>query len=66
MTNPGIINALNYAITTTGCSRQEAIAAVLKTMVETGISPQTALDAMFGEGTHQQIAEQIWTELQTA
>jgi hypothetical protein len=66
MTNPGIINALNYAITTTGCSRQEAIAAVLKTKVETGISPQKALDAMFGEGTHQQIAEQIWTELQTA
>lgn len=64
MTNSGIINALNYAMVSTGCSRQEAIAAVLKTMVETGISPQKALDAMFGEGTHQQITEQIWTELQ--
>jgi hypothetical protein len=66
MTNPGIINALNYAMTTTGCTRQEAIAAVMKTMVETGISPRVALDAMFGEGTHQKIADQIWTELQPA
>ena len=66
MTHPGIITALNYAMTSTGCSRQEAIAAVLKTMVETGISPQKALDAMFGEGTHQQIADQLWTELQPA
>lgn len=66
MTNPGIINALNYAMTTTGCTRQEAISLVLKTMVETGISPRKALDAMFGEGTHQQIAEQLWSELQPA
>lgn len=66
MTNPGIITALNYAMTSTGCSRQEAIALVLKSMVETGISPQKALDAMFGESTHQHIAEQIWTELRPA
>jgi hypothetical protein len=66
MTNTGIINALNYAMTATGCSRQEAIAAVMKTMVETGISPRVALDAMFGEGTHQELAEQIWTDLQNA
>jgi hypothetical protein len=66
MTNTGIINALNYAMTATGCSRQEAIAAVMKTMVETGISPRVALDAMFGEGTHQELAEQIWTDLQSA
>ena len=59
MTNPGIIKALNYAMTTTGCTRQEAISLVMKTMVETGISPQKALNAMFGEGTHQQIAEQL-------
>jgi hypothetical protein len=66
MTNTGIINALNYAMTATSCSRQEAIAAVMKTMVETGISPRVALDAMFGEGTHQELAEQIWTDLQSA
>jgi hypothetical protein len=66
MTNTGIINALNYAMTATGCSRQEAIAAVMKTMVETGISPRVAFDAMFGEGTHQELAEQIWTDLQSA
>ena len=66
MTNPGIIKALNYAMTTTGCTRQEAISLVMKTMVETGISPQKALNAMFGEGTHQQIAEQLWNELQPA
>lgn len=66
MTNPGIINALNYAITTTGCSRQEAITLVLATIVEAGISPSKALDAMFGEGTYQQLADDIWTELQTA
>lgn len=66
MTSPAIIDALNYAITTTGCTRQEAIAAVMKTMVETGISPRVALDAMFGKGTHQQVAEQVWTELQNA
>ena len=52
MTNPGIIKALNYAMTATGCSRQEAISLVMKTMVEAGISPQKALDAMFGEGAH--------------
>jgi hypothetical protein len=66
MTNPGIITALNYAMTATGCTRQEAIAAVMKAMVQTGISPQKALDAMFGENTHQQLAEQVWTELQSA
>ena len=66
MTNPGIIKALNYAMTTTGCTRQEAISLVMKTMVKTGISPQKALNAMFGEGTHQQIAVQLWNELQPA
>ena len=66
MTNPGIIKALNYALTATGCSRQEAISRVMKTMVEAGISPQTALDAMFGEGAHQRIAGQIWEDLQAA
>lgn len=66
MTNAGIINALNYAMNATGCSRQEAIAIVMKTLVKTGISPQKAQDAMFGEGTHQQVANQIWTELQSA
>ena len=66
MTNPGIIKALNYAMTATGCSRQEAIAAVMKAMVETGISPQVALDAMFGAGTHQQLADSTWESLQPA
>lgn len=66
MTNPGIIKALNYAITTTGCTRQEAIALVMRTMVETGISPEKALDAMFGEGTHQELASQAWSELRAA
>ncbi len=65
-THPGIIEALNYAITETGCTRQEAIALVMKTMVESGISPRKALDAMFGEGTHQQLADQVWAELQPA
>jgi hypothetical protein len=66
MTNPGIIKALNYAMTTTGCTRQEAIAAVMKAMVATGISPRKALDAMFGDGSHQQLASQLWSELQAA
>jgi hypothetical protein len=35
-------------------------------MVESGISPRKALDAMFGEGTHQQLADQVWAELQPA
>jgi hypothetical protein len=65
-THPGIIKALNHAITEYGCSRQEAIALVMKTMVETGISPRKALDAMFGEGTHLQLVDQVWTELQPA
>lgn len=66
MTNAGIIQALNYTIINTGCSRQEAIALVMVTMIETGISPRKALDAMFGEGTHQKLADDLWESLQLA
>lgn len=65
-THPAIIQALNLAITETGCTRQEAIALVMKIMVENGVSPRAALDGMFGQGTHQELAEQVWTELQPA
>jgi hypothetical protein len=65
-TNPGIINALNYAITSTGCTKNEAISLVIKTLVETGISLPVAYDAVLGQGSYQDLAGQTWDALQAA
>jgi hypothetical protein len=65
-TNPGIIKALNFAITTTGCTKNQAISLVIKTLVETGIPLRTAYDAVLGEGSYDELAGEVWEALQPA
>ena len=66
MTSPAIIDALNYAITTTGCTKNQAISLVITSLVESGIPVRKAIDAVLGEGTAQQIADNTWEALQPA
>ena len=65
-TNPGIIKALNFAVTTTGCTKNQAISLVIKTLVETGIPLRTAYDAVLGEGSYRKLADEVWEALQQA
>jgi hypothetical protein len=65
-TNPGIIQALNYAITATGCTKNEAITAVIKALVDTGIPLPAAYDAVLGQGSYQELAGEVWADLQPA
>ena len=61
-----VIAALNLAITETGCSKEEAILMVLKTAIQGGIPAQQAYELIFGAGSYQQMAGEIWEALQPA
>jgi hypothetical protein len=65
MTN-NVIAALNLAITQTGCTKEEAILMVLKTAIEGGIPVQQAYELIFGAGSYQQMAGEVWEVLQAA
>jgi hypothetical protein len=65
MTN-NVIAALNLAITETGCSQEVAILMVLKTAIEAGLPTQQAHDLIFGAGSYQQMAGEVWEALQAA
>ena len=62
----GIVQALNYAITKTGCTKNQAISMVVLTLVETGIALPKALDAVLGAGTYRMISDTTWELLQDA
>jgi hypothetical protein len=64
--HPALTEALNLAITSTGCTKHQAISMVVLTLVETGIPLKTALDAVVGSGTYQLIADTTWELLQPA
>jgi hypothetical protein len=57
---PGVVQALNFAITQTGCTPHQAICLVVATLVETGIPLRAALDAVMGPGTYQMISDTTW------
>ena len=61
-----VIAALNFAITETGCSKEEAILMVLKTAIQAGVSTQQAYELIFGVGSYQQMAGEVWKALQPA
>jgi hypothetical protein len=61
-----VIAALNLAITETGCSKEEAILMVLKTAIQAGLPTQQAYELIFGVGSYQQMAGQVWDALQPA
>lgn len=63
---PEITKALNFAITQTGCTKEQAISMVIATLVEAGIPIQKATDAVVGPGTFQAIADASWEALQAA
>jgi D-serine deaminase-like pyridoxal phosphate-dependent protein len=58
--HPGVVQALNFAITQTGCTKHQAISLVVATLVETGIPLRDALDAVMGPGTYQMISDTTW------
>lgn len=64
--HPAIVKALNFALTETGCTKEQAISMVITTLVEAGISIQQATDAVLGPGTYQLIADTTWEMLQPA
>jgi hypothetical protein len=61
-----VIAALNFAITETGCSKEEAILMVLKTAIQAGLPTQQAYELIFGNGSYEQMAGQVWEALQPA
>ena len=58
-----VIAALNFAITETGCTKEQAILMVLKTMLDAGLPAQQAHDMIFGAGSYQQLAGEVWETL---
>jgi D-serine deaminase-like pyridoxal phosphate-dependent protein len=64
--HPGVVQALNFAITQTGCTKHQAVSLVVATLVETGIPLRSALDAVMGPGTYQLISDTCWELLQAA
>ena len=62
--HPAIVKALNYALTETGCTKNQAISMVIVSLVEAGISMQKATDAVVGPGTFQMISDTCWEALQ--
>jgi len=63
---PEIVTALNYCLTKTGCTKHQAISAVVLTLTEAGIPLRNALDAVMGPGTYQMISDTTWEALQPA
>jgi hypothetical protein len=57
---PEITEALNYCLTQTGCSKDQAISMVVLTLTEAGIPLRNALDAVVGPGTYQLISDTCW------
>ncbi len=64
--HPAITKALNFALTETGCTKEQAISMVVVTLTEAGIPLRTALDAVLGAGTYQMISDATWEALQPA
>lgn len=64
--HPGIVTALNHAITTYGATKHQAISLVITGLVETGIPLKTAYDAVFGGGAYSELAAGIWESFQSA
>ena len=63
---PEIVQALNYCLTKTGCTKDQAISMVILTLTEAGIPLRNALDAVMGPGTYQMISDTTWEALQPA
>jgi hypothetical protein len=62
--HPAIVKALNYALTETGCSKDQALSMVIGCLVKAGIPVQKATDAVVGPGTYQMISDATWEALQ--
>lgn len=63
---PEITKALNYCLTQTGCTKEQAISMVVLALTEAGIPISTALDAVLGPGTYQLISDTCWELCQPA
>jgi hypothetical protein len=63
---PEITKALNYCLTQTGCTKEQAISMVVLTLTESGIPISNALDAVLGPGTYQLISDTTWELCQAA
>jgi hypothetical protein len=64
--HPGIVTALNHAITAYGATKEQAISLVITSLVETGIPLKTAFNAIFGGGAYSELAADVWETLQAA
>jgi hypothetical protein len=63
---PEIVQALNYCLTQTGCTKEQALLMVIRALVDEGIPMQTAWDEVGGPGTYQMISDTTWELLQPA
>lgn len=63
---PEIIKALNFCLTETCCTKDQAASMVVLLLIEQGMSLQNALDAVLGPGTYQLISDTSWKLCQAA
>jgi hypothetical protein len=66
MTSATITAALNFAITSTGCTKNEAITAVIRALIDAGMPARTAFDAVIGAGSFEALMGEVWEALQPA
>ena len=63
---PEVVNALNYCLAQTGCTKKQAIMMVVLALTEARIPLRKALDAVMGPRTYQMISDATWEALQAA
>lgn len=61
---PEIVQALNYCLAKTGCTKDQAVSMVVVILTDAGMPLPTALDAVLGPGTYQLISDTCWELLQ--
>jgi hypothetical protein len=57
---------LNALIASTGCSREQAISALIAQLVEDGATVVAAVDAVLGAGTYETLAGEVYDGLRAA
>ena len=63
---PEIVEALNYCLTQTGCTKEQALLMVVRALIDNGLPMQAAWDEVAGPGTYQMISDACWEACQTA
>jgi hypothetical protein len=64
--HPAVVQALNFAIIQTGCSKQKAAMAVIRALTEEGVPFRPAYEAVWGPGSYRELTDAVHDAMQPA